>query len=46
MINISIIFICLFLVDHGRIIYHPAIKNDSGAIQSGERATWFVMKLS
>src|SRR2546423_2250948 len=31
-INISIVFICAFLVDHGRIIYHPPIKNDSGAI--------------
>jgi len=30
-INISIIFIGLFLVDHGRIICHSAIKNDSGA---------------
>src|SRR6266480_4245258 len=28
-INISIVFICAFLVDHGRIICHPAIKNDS-----------------
>jgi len=31
-INISIVFICAFLVDHGRIICHPAIKNDSSAI--------------
>jgi len=31
-INISIVFICAFLVDHGRIIHHSAIKNDSGAI--------------
>jgi len=32
-INISIVFICASLVvDHGRIIRHPAIKNDSGAI--------------
>src|SRR5947207_4559173 len=28
-INISIVFICAFLVDHARIIRHPAIKNDS-----------------
>src|SRR6476661_43535 len=34
-INISIVFICAFLVDHGRIIYHPPIKNDSGAIPEG-----------
>jgi len=34
MINISIVFICAFLVDCGRIIPHPAIKNDSGAILS------------
>jgi hypothetical protein len=27
-INISIVFICAFLVDCGRIICHPAIKND------------------
>jgi len=33
-INISIIFICAFLVDCGRIIRHPAIKNDSSAILS------------
>ena len=26
-INISIVFICAFLVDCGRIICHPAIKN-------------------
>jgi hypothetical protein len=26
---ISIVFICAFLVDCGRIICHPAIKNDS-----------------
>jgi len=30
-INISIVFICAFVVDHGWIIYHSAIKNDSGA---------------
>src|SRR6267143_6577173 len=30
-INISIVFICAFLVDCGRIISHPAIKNDSSA---------------
>ena len=35
-INISIVFICAFLVDHGRIIYHPPIKNDSGAILRAE----------
>jgi hypothetical protein len=29
-INISIVFICAFPVDCGRIICHPAIKNDSG----------------
>jgi hypothetical protein len=28
-INISIVFICAFLVDCGRITCHPAIKNDS-----------------
>jgi hypothetical protein len=28
-INISIVFICAFLVDCGRIICHPATKNDS-----------------
>ncbi len=28
-INISIVFICAFLVDCGRIIRHSAIKNDS-----------------
>jgi hypothetical protein len=33
-INISIVFICALLVDCGRIIRHPAIKNDSGAILS------------
>ena len=33
-INISIVFICAFLVDYGRIIRHPAIKNDSSAILS------------
>jgi hypothetical protein len=31
-INISIVFICAFLVDCGRIICHPATKNDSNAI--------------
>jgi hypothetical protein len=31
-INISIVFICAFLVDCGGIICHPAIKNDSSAI--------------
>jgi hypothetical protein len=31
-INISIVFICSFFVDHGWIICHPAIKNDSSAI--------------
>jgi len=41
-INISIVFICAFPVDHGRIICHPAIKNDSNAIlRSGKR---FVMR--
>jgi hypothetical protein len=33
-INISIVFICAFLVDCGQIIRHSAIKNDSGAICS------------
>jgi len=28
-INVSIVFICAFLVDCGRIIRHSAIKNDS-----------------
>ena len=42
MIKISIVFICAFPVDHGRIICHPAIKNDSNAILgSGKR---FVMR--
>ena len=36
-INISIVFICASLVDHGRIICSPAIKNDSGAILSAGR---------
>src|SRR5262249_3549846 len=31
-INISIVFICAFLVDCGRTIRHPPIKNDFGAI--------------
>jgi hypothetical protein len=31
-IKISIVFICAFLVDCGRVICHPAIKNDSSAI--------------
>src|SRR6266699_7156639 len=31
-INISIVFICAFPVDCGRIICHPAIENDSSAI--------------
>jgi hypothetical protein len=31
-INISIVFICPFLVDNGRIIYRPATRNDSSAI--------------
>jgi hypothetical protein len=31
-INISIVFICTFFVDCGRIICHSAIKNDSSAI--------------
>jgi hypothetical protein len=30
-INISIVFICAFLVDCGRILCHPAIENDSSA---------------
>jgi hypothetical protein len=33
-IKISIIFICLFLVNHAWIICQPAIKNDSSAILS------------
>jgi hypothetical protein len=37
-INISIVFICAFLVDCGRIIRHSAIKNDSSAILSAGRA--------
>jgi hypothetical protein len=37
-INISIVFICAFLVDCGRIIRHPAIKNDSSAILNADRA--------
>jgi hypothetical protein len=31
-INISIVFICAFLIDCGQIICHSAIKNDCGAI--------------
>src|SRR5438874_11319955 len=31
-INVSIVVICAFLVDHGPIIRRPAIKNDSSAI--------------
>jgi len=31
-INISIVFICAFPVDCGRIVCHPAIKSDSSAI--------------
>jgi hypothetical protein len=31
-INISIVFICTFFVDHARIIRCPPIKNDSSAI--------------
>ena len=30
-VSISIVFICAFLVDCGRILRHPAIKNDSTA---------------
>jgi hypothetical protein len=33
-INISIVFICASLVDHGRIVCRPAIKNDLA--RSGE----------
>jgi hypothetical protein len=36
-INVSIVFICAFLVDCGRIIYDPAIKNDSSAILAAQR---------
>jgi hypothetical protein len=37
-INISIVFICTFPVDHGQIVCCPAIKNDSSAILgSGKR---------
>ena len=32
-INISIIFICPLLVDHGRIICYPAIQNDSRTLR-------------
>jgi hypothetical protein len=35
-INISIIFICAFVVECGRIIRHSAIKNDSRAILSSD----------
>jgi hypothetical protein len=31
-IKISIVFICAFLTDHGRIICHPATKNDSSVM--------------
>jgi len=37
-INISIVFICAFRVDCGRIIRYPAIKNDSRAILSAAHA--------
>jgi hypothetical protein len=37
-INISIVFICLSLVDHGWITCRSAIKNDSGALR--EPAEW------
>jgi hypothetical protein len=33
-INISIVFICASLIDHGQIMCRLAIKNDSGAILS------------
>jgi hypothetical protein len=37
-ISISIVFICAFLVDCGRIIRRQAIKNDSSAMpRSGQR---------
>ena len=36
-INISIVFICAFPVDCGRIICHWAIKNDSSAILVAQR---------
>src|SRR5438128_5121417 len=39
-INISIVFICAFPVDCGRIICHPAIKNDSSAILLSEPGTF------
>jgi hypothetical protein len=38
-INISIVFICAFPVDCGRIICHPAIKNDFGTAQVGKPQT-------
>jgi hypothetical protein len=42
-INISIVFICAFFVDCGRIIRHPVIKNDSSAILITGRTfrNWF-----
>jgi hypothetical protein len=36
-INISIVFICPLLVDHGRIVRHPAIKNASVGFASNSR---------
>ena len=40
-INISIVFICAFLVDCGRTIRHPPIKNDSSAICYASEAKEF-----
>jgi len=36
-INISIVFICAFLVDCGRIISHSPIRNDSSAIRRSRK---------
>jgi hypothetical protein len=46
-INISIVFICAFLVDCGRIIRHSAIKNDSSdgkrfVVRADEKLTAFL----
>jgi hypothetical protein len=38
--NISIVFICAFVVDCDRIIPHSAIKNDSGAILRNGPGWW------
>ena len=46
-INISIVFICAFLVDCGRTIHDPATKNDSSdgkrfVVRADQKLTAFV----